>query len=77
VALGLVSADAIRPYHLPVDPATPVEPKEQWEEAWAFMLILRTLGSKVALSFSVALVAIFCSLWFGGCRRITTQMTSL
>jgi hypothetical protein len=77
VAFGLVSGDAIRPYHLPVDPATPIEPKEQWEEACEFMLTLRTLGSMVALSVSVALVAISCSLWFGGCRRITTQMTSL
>jgi hypothetical protein len=72
MALSLVRGDAIRPYDLPVDPATPIEPKEQWEEAWRFMLILRTLGSTVVFSVSVALVAIPCSLWFGGCRRITT-----
>jgi hypothetical protein len=56
----LVSGDAIRPYHLPVDAATPIEPKEQWEEARGFMLILRTLGSMVVFS-NKELKVVLCS----------------
>jgi hypothetical protein len=77
VALGLVTGDANRPYHLPVDPATPIEPKEQWEEAWGVRVDTANARLDGGVLCFGALLAISCSLWSGGCRRITTQMKSL